>query len=205
VAHLAGALGVPIWMALSSTPDWRCLTGREDNPWYPTMRIFRQETFMECAPVFDRIAAELRELVPDTVPTRLVVIEAAPGELIDKITILEIKAERIKDAEKLRNVRTELETLRSARDRTMVPSEDLEGLSAELRGVNEALWTIANRLRECEQSGDFGAEFVEQSRSMYRTNDRRAAIKRRINERLRAEIVEEKSCAGCEAAEALAV
>jgi hypothetical protein len=97
VAHLAGALGVPVWMALSSTPDWRWLSKRDDNPWGPTMRIFRQQKFMVWAPVFDRIAIELRKLVPTTAPTRSVAIETAPGELIDKITILEIKTERFSD------------------------------------------------------------------------------------------------------------
>ena len=112
MAHLAGALGVPVWMALSATPDWRWLAGREDNPWYPTMRIFRQQKFMDWAPVFDRIAVELRKRVPTTVPTPSVAIETAPGELIDKITILEIKSERISDGNKIRNVQAELETLR---------------------------------------------------------------------------------------------
>jgi Tfp pilus assembly protein PilF len=205
VAHLAGAPGVPSWMALSSTPDWRWLTCREDNPWYPTMRIFRQETFMEWAPVFDRIAAELRKLVPGTVPTRSVVIEAAPGVLIDKITILEIKAQRIGDVEKLRHVRTELETLRAARDRTILPSDELASLTRELRSVNKSLWTIEDEIRGCERAGDFGLKFAELARSVYKNNDHRAAIKRRINERLRSEIVEEKSYAGCEAAERLAV
>ncbi len=195
VAHLAGALGVPVWMGLSTTPDWRWLTAREDNPWYPTMRVFRQQSFMDWDPVFDRIAAELRKLVPGTIPTRSVVIEAAPGELIDKITILEIKSERIADGEKLRNVRAELETLRSARDRTIVPSEDLAALTAELRAVNEALWAVEDDLRECERVGDFGPRFVELARSVYKKNDHRAAIKRRINERLGSRIVEEKSYA----------
>ena len=120
VAHLAGSLGVPVWMALSTTPDWRWLSVREDNPWYPTMRIFRQQKFMEWVPVFDRIAVELRKTVPSTVPTPSVAVETAPGELIDKITILEIKAERMGDPEKVRNVRTELDTLRRARDRTIL-------------------------------------------------------------------------------------
>jgi hypothetical protein len=75
VAHLAGALGVPVWKAVSTTPDWRWLSKREDNPWYPTMRIFRQHKFMDWTPVFDRIAIELRKLVPTTVPTRSVAIE----------------------------------------------------------------------------------------------------------------------------------
>jgi tetratricopeptide (TPR) repeat protein len=195
VAHLAGALGVPVWMPLSTTPDWRWLSAREDNPWYPTMRIFRQETFLDWTPVFDRIATELRRKVPDNTPTPSVVIEAAPGELIDKITILEIKTERIQDPEKLRNVRTELATLRSARDRTILPSEPLAALTAELKSVNEALWTIEDEVRTCEREGDFGPKFVELARSVYKNNDHRAALKRQINERLGSRILEEKSYA----------
>jgi hypothetical protein len=195
VAHLAGALGIPVWMALSTTPDWRWLSGREDNPWYPTMRIFRQQRFLEWAPVFDRIATELRKAVPETTPTPSVVIEAAPGELIDKITILEIKVERITDLEKRRHVRTELETLTAARDRTIIPSADLAVLTAELRVVNETLWVIEDAIRACERDGDFGPKFIELARSVYKNNDHRAVLKRRINERLGATLIEEKSYA----------
>ncbi len=196
VAHLAGALGVPVWMALSTTPDWRWLSKREDNPWYPTMRIFRQQKFMDWTPVFDRIAIELRKLVPATTPTRSVAIETAPGELIDKITILEIKTERISDPEKVRNVRSELETLRSARDRTMLSSEALAALTIELRSVNELLWEVEDGIRDCERAGDFGPKFVELARSVYIKNDHRAALKRKINVLLGSKIIEEKSYAG---------
>jgi Family of unknown function (DUF6165) len=178
---------------LSTTPDWRWLFGREDNPWYPTMRIFRQQKFLEWAPVFDRIAVELRKLIPSSVPTRSVVIEAPPGELIDKITILEIKAERIGDEEKLRNVKAELAALRAARDRTILMCEPLELLTSELRAINQALWDIEDEIRCCERGGDFGPKFVELARSVYKNNDRRAALKRQINERLGSRIVEEKS------------
>jgi hypothetical protein len=157
------------------------------------MRIFRQKTFMDWAPVFDRIAAELRKLVPNTTPTRSVVIEAAPGELIDKITILEIKSERISDEEKLRNVRMELQTLVAARDRTILPPDALAPLTAELRSVNEALWDIEDEVRLCERDGDFGPKFVDLARSVYKNNDHRAALKRKINELLGSAIVEEKS------------
>jgi hypothetical protein len=87
----------------------------------------------------------------------------------------------------------------------MGPSEDLEGLAAELRGVNGAIGTIEDEIRECERAGDFGPSFIELARSSYKKNDHRVAIKRRINERLGSKIVEEKSYAGCESAEALAV
>ncbi len=145
--------------------------------------------------MFDRIAIELRKLIPNTVPTRSVVIETAPGELLDKITILEIKAERITDEQKLRNVKVELESLQAARDRTILVSEPLEALAAELRSVNQALWNIEDEIRCCERDGEFGPKFVELARSVYKNNDQRAAIKRQINERLGSHIVEEKSYA----------
>jgi hypothetical protein len=140
VAHLAGALGVPVWMPLSTTPDWRWMTDREDNPWYPKMRIFRQQEHMAWGPDFQRMAAELRALVPSRVRTPSMTVSIAPGELIDKITILEIKNERITDAEKLRHVRAELAMLTDARDRWIFESEELAGLIAELKSINEQLW-----------------------------------------------------------------
>jgi hypothetical protein len=180
-------------MTLSTTPDWRWMTHREDNPWYPSMRIFRQEQHMAWGPVFERMARELRAHVPGRVRTPWVTVGIAPGELIDKITILEIKADRIGEAEKLRNVRTELGVLCLAQDQAIVPSDDLPSLAAELRSVNEALWDIEDRIRACERAADFGPGFGELARSVYQQNDRRAAIKRQINVRLGSAIIEEKS------------
>jgi post-segregation antitoxin (ccd killing protein) len=122
-----------------------------------------------------------------------VMIETSPGEVIDKITILEIKSERISEPEKLRNVRTELEMLRAARDAAIVSSGTLSVLTAELRAVNETIWQVEDDLRGFEQDGDFGSRFVELARSVYKDNDHRAALKRKINELLGSRIVEEKS------------
>jgi hypothetical protein len=122
-----------------------------------------------------------------------VVIEASPGEVIDKITILEIKAERISEPDKLLNVRRELEALRLAFEQSISRSEVLQALSAELRSVNEAIWDVEDAIRICERDGDFGPRFVELARSVYKNNDRRAALKRKINEQLGSRIVEEKS------------
>jgi hypothetical protein len=160
------------------------------------MRIFPQSNFMDWAPVFDRIATELGKVVPTAAPTQSVAIETAPGELIDKITILEIKAERISDQEKLRNVRVELETLRLAHERTIRPSDALRSLTADLRTVNAALWDIEDAIRDCERAGDFGEKFIELARSVYMKNDHRAVLKRKINVLLGSKIVEEKSYAG---------
>jgi hypothetical protein len=120
-------------------------------------------------------------------------IEIAPGELIDKITILEIKAGRIADAAKHANVLVELTTLTDARAAAIPPDGEIERLAAELKVVNEALWEIEDDIRECDRDGDFGPRFVDLARAVYRTNDRRAELKRAINLHLGARLGEEKS------------
>lgn len=119
------------------------------------------------------------------------------GELIDKIAILEIKSERIADTAKLANVRTELAALAEMRDANL-PSDQkvlatLAALTADIKTVNEALWEIEDDIRDCERDKDFGPRFVELARAVYKTNDRRAALKRDINMLLGSALVEEKS------------
>ena len=120
-------------------------------------------------------------------------MEIAAGELIDKITILEIKSERIGDAAKLRNVRMELETLAATCDQAIPQSDELSRLASELKTVNEALWQIEDEIRLCEQGKDFGARFIGLARSVYHQNDCRSALKRRINELLGSRLIEEKT------------
>lgn len=127
--------------------------------------------------------------------TQAISVEIAPGELVDKITILEIKLERISDEEKLANVRREWEVLTAARAAKISPSGDMDALQAELKAINEKLWEIEDDIRDCERAKDFGQKFIELARSVYFTNDKRAAVKRRINDLLGSEIVEEKSYA----------
>ena len=127
--------------------------------------------------------------------SKAVSVEISPGELIDKIAILEIKLERIKDAAKLGNVRTEWETLTAARDGALGNSAELDRLTAELKEVNVRLWEIEDRIRDCERAKDFGETFVELARGVYRNNDRRAHIKRAINALLGSRLIEEKSYA----------
>lgn len=122
-------------------------------------------------------------------------IDVAPGELIDKLTILEIKAANISDPGKLRNVRHEYEVLSRALGEEVEQTAELAELRAELKAINETLWRIEDDIRDCERAKDFGAAFIELARSVYHTNDRRAAVKRRINELLDSDIVEEKSYA----------
>ncbi len=124
-----------------------------------------------------------------------VTIEIGPGELVDKITILELKSAHIGTRDKLANIRHELGVLTAARDAAIAPSGELDELTAQLKSVNGALWRIEDDIRDCERGGDFGPRFVALARAVYRTNDERAAIKRKINLLLDAAIVEEKSYA----------
>ena len=120
-------------------------------------------------------------------------IEVGAGELIDKITILKIKAARMTDPEKLGNVRHELDVLSQARAEALQQSDALDRLEDALRQVNEALWVIEDDIRTCEAARDFGPTFIELARSVYIQNDKRAAIKKAINALCGSSIVEEKS------------
>lgn len=120
-------------------------------------------------------------------------VQTSPGEFLDKLTILEIKSERISDPAKLANVRRELEILRATWAASPLAGRDVAKLVADLKGVNESLWEIEDRIRLKEAARVFDEEFVELARSVYRTNDRRAALKRELNVALGSELVEEKS------------
>ncbi len=125
----------------------------------------------------------------------VITIEISPGELIDKLTILEIKKANLTDPDKLRNTIYEYELLSGRLADAVTPGEALDGLRAELKAINEALWRIEDDIRDCERDRDFGPRFIELARAVYHTNDRRAAVKRRINEILNSAIMEEKSYA----------
>jgi hypothetical protein len=154
MAHLAGGLGVPVWVALPLVADWRWLLEREDSPWYPTMRLFRQEKAGDWAGVFRRMAEALRARLEAQKPSPPVggaavltapllaggvTIAVSPGELIDKITIFEIQRGRTTDPAELADVRSELAGLVTVRDRELPSSAELTELVAELKEVNEIL------------------------------------------------------------------
>lgn len=124
-----------------------------------------------------------------------ILVPTAPGELIDKLTILQIKSERIADPAKLDNVRREQARLEATAADHLPERDDLTALRDELYAINAALWEIEDDIRLCEASGDFGPRFVALARAVYVTNDRRAAVKKRINLALGSDLVEEKSYA----------
>ncbi len=115
------------------------------------------------------------------------------GELLDKISILEIKAAAISDPAKHANLMRELAALDAVRRREIAAVAELPALYAELKSVNLALWQIEDEIREHERDGQFDDRFIELARSVYRNNDRRALVKRRINQLTGSELVEEKS------------
>ena len=115
------------------------------------------------------------------------------GELIDKLTILEIKSERMADAAKLANVRDELQLLSSLWQADAASGTDIVAERTELKRINEMLWEIEDEIRVKERGQAFDARFIELARAVYHTNDRRAAVKRAINLKLGSRLVEEKS------------
>ncbi len=123
----------------------------------------------------------------------VVTIPVSWGELFDKLTILEIKQARIDNQQKLVNINRELEALRRICGEHQLPDDPLQVLIDELRRTNESLWDIEDDIRACERKRDFSDEFIELARSVYRTNDKRAGLKLKINHLLGSELIEEKS------------
>ncbi len=119
--------------------------------------------------------------------------EISVGEFLDKITILEIKSERIHDPAKLENVRRELDILRDIWAEAGIDYPGLAEHTAELKAINEKIWDIEDGIRDKERAQAFDAEFIELARAVYFTNDRRAAVKRDINLAAGSSLIEEKS------------
>ena len=119
--------------------------------------------------------------------------EISAGELVDKITILEIKKEKITNKEKLIEIKKELDSLTNTFNKSIKKNINLETLTKELKNVNLKLWDIENKKRELEKKQRFGKEFIELARNVYKFNDERAKIKLKINEALGSNIKEVKS------------
>ena len=120
-------------------------------------------------------------------------VPVSPGEVLDKITILEIKSERMSDPEKVANVRAELALLQETWDGNIRDSDVIQGLHAKLKEINEALWEIEDDIRDKERAKEFDERFIELARAVYVTNDQRSQVKKELNLHLGSEIIEEKS------------
>ena len=122
-------------------------------------------------------------------------VPVSPGELIDKLTILEIKSERMSDAKKVANVKLELKLLSDTWSQSDYAKIDITKEWSELKRINAELWDIEDKIRDEERHQRFGEEFIRLARAVYFINDDRAAVKRQINDKLGSKIVEEKSYA----------
>lgn len=122
-----------------------------------------------------------------------ILIPISPGELLDKITILQIKSQRISDNDKLINIHKELELLDVIWSQTVSDDPTIRRLTKELITINKSLWDIENDIRDEEKYQNFGERFIELARSVYITNDKRADIKKKVNIYLGSKIIEEKS------------
>jgi flagellar motility protein MotE (MotC chaperone) len=120
-------------------------------------------------------------------------IELSVGELLDKITILQIKSERIDDESKLENINKELHVLQSLWNASPYSENELDENISELKAINEDLWDIEDKIRDKESEQAFDQGFIALARSVYFTNDKRAEIKRVINSKTGSELIEEKS------------
>ena len=120
-------------------------------------------------------------------------VPVSPGEVLDKITILEIKSERMEDPEKVANVRVELGLLQETWAKAVTEDDTIRDLHAQLKEINEALWEIEDDIRDKERAKEFDQRFIELARSVYFTNDRRSEVKKKLNLHLGSQIIEEKS------------
>ena len=122
-----------------------------------------------------------------------ILIPISPGELLDKLTILQIKVERMTDPVKVANVKTELGMLSKVWSEAVEVDAEIAKLTAELKAVNETLWKIEDDIRDEERNKRFDERFIELARAVYVTNDERANAKKKVNLYLKSSIVEEKS------------
>ncbi|HEY5810105.1 MAG TPA: DUF6165 family protein [Povalibacter sp.] len=120
-------------------------------------------------------------------------VPISPGELIDKITILQIKSERMTDAAKVANVRIELGLLEETWHASAHGKTDISAEWSALKRINEKLWVVEDDIRDKERAKAFDQQFIELARAVYVINDERAAVKKQINTKLGSRIVEEKS------------
>ena len=120
-------------------------------------------------------------------------VEISIGEFFDKLTILEIKREKIKDVDKLENINKELNALNALLEDLPFSRADVEREVSELKAINEKLWVVEDEIREKEAAKEFDLAFIELARSVYFTNDRRSEVKRAINLKLGSDFIEEKS------------
>ena len=206
VAHLSGGMGKTTWLLLHKVPDWRWGLEGDTTFWYPSMRLFRQNERGNWNEVMERVAQALQEhfggssTPAEPAPAPELSIKPKPiqdilapislGELIDKITILQIKTQHLQGTA-LDNVKKELNDLETTLNNLHLNIDTT--LIQRLKEVNQDLWQIEDDIRDQERQKSFSATFIQLARSVYQQNDRRAAIKKEISITYGSALVEEKA------------
>ena len=124
--------------------------------------------------------------------SKKILSEISPGELLDKISILEIKIEKVKDKNSLEEIKKEYKILKEIQTSSIETTGKIKDLFQSVKNVNVKLWNIEDKLRICEKNKDFGKRFIELARSVYFANDERAELKSKINKILKSNIIEIK-------------
>lgn len=197
VAHVAAALGRPVIFALQERDaDWRWIPGQATTRWYPSATLMRQDKHGDWWSAFVKIAEEVRRRAERaSAGGAQPMTPISVGELLDKISILQIKRERLPEGTKRNNVLKELSALEAVVKTQGLAGPNNETLRAQLKSVNEALWDIEDDIRRLEAVQDFGPRFIALARAVYITNDQRAEIKSELNNLAGSALREEKSYA----------
>ena len=206
VAHLAGGMGKTTWLLLKNIPDWRWGLEGDTTFWYPSMRLFRQQQRGNWDEVLERVVEALQQHFKDSStpqqalkahqdaikpkPLQDILAPISLGELIDKITILQIKTKQLQ-GKALDNVREELKALNTTLNNLQLNIDPK--LIRRLEEVNQELWQIEDAIRDHERQKSFGDAFIQLARSIYQRNDCRAEIKKEINTTYGSTLVEEKT------------
>lgn len=193
-AHLAGALAKPVWVLLPKITSWRWMQHQMNTPWYPTMQLFQQYRHGMWHDVINQIGDTLQAMPALTTPSAITA-EVPVGELIDKMTILEIKLKKITDEKKLVHIKNELSALTKTYNESVTPSKQLATLTKSLSNVNEQLWDIEDAIRTKEREKSFDADFIALAREVYQANDKRGHLKQEINALLGSRLCEVKEYA----------
>jgi hypothetical protein len=180
LVHLAGGLGVPIWVALPTAADWRWLLKREDCPWYPTMRLFRQRELGAWEELFGRISSDVSELVGKK--RRSLMAPLSAGDLLDQIAALECELQHDGNGHEPTEQRRRLLELNRLYTNQIVETEEIRQLRTELKRVNQELRDNEADVHQCEQENDFGSRFAGLFKSIRRSTQRRAWLKQEIDQ-----------------------
>jgi hypothetical protein len=190
LAHLAGGLGVRVWLPLPKAADWRWLLKREECPWYPTMRLFRQREFGNWDEVFARVRRRVEELMQTERAERGLLVPCVAAELIDRIAQLEAGLEREPDQIDVQRAHLDVGRLLRTYRGSVAESDELCHLRTELKSLHRSLGQIEDDIRECERVQSFGVRYCELNQAYWQRQEMRKEYGRRIDQCLRGQAAE---------------